>query len=57
MRNIGDIGAMSMSEYNKLNPGLEEYCQADIECADVTPTTNLIESTEASRVYTQFSWG
>ena len=40
-----------------LNPGVEEYVSAHLECGDISPTFSYVEDNRASRVFTQFTWG
>ena len=56
MRNIGDINALSMLEFYKLNPGLDSLQASEQEIGNIAPES-YVEDGVYTRLATQFSWG
>lgn len=56
MRNVGDISALSVLEYYKLNPGMSSLQSSEQEIGNIAPES-YIEDGVFTRLCTQFSWG
>ena len=56
MRNIGDITALSMLEWSRLNPDTDHLHQSNVEIGNQSPE-DYIENGVYSRLCTQFAWG